>query len=119
MNRCELFSKLTKSEDETCSLFEELLLNFFKEYTALYGAFDHSRVVDEINEISCQVNSSHADKYLELDVSTTFSEGVELTDDMVSKLTEFIEESLNCKSKVENSRVGSDTILTTIVVKKG
>ena len=49
MDRCKLFSQLTKSNDSSCTLFEEILDDFFEEYSFLYGAIDENGFIDSVN----------------------------------------------------------------------
>lgn len=49
MDRCKLFAQLTKSNDTSCTLFEEILDDFFEEYSFLYGAIDENGFIDSVN----------------------------------------------------------------------
>lgn len=113
MNRCILFSKLTKSSDINCSLFEELLDVFFEEYNTLYGAMHSSGVIDDIAEISCL-----EDKPPILKVQAIFEDVVIVDDRLVDNLEQFLCGKLSRTHTVKIDKINSDTILITLV-KKG
>lgn len=113
LDRCKLFSKLTRSSDVNCSLFEELLENFFEEYNTLYGAMDKSGVVDDIANISCLEDNNSLFK-----VEAVFENVVAVDDKLIDNLTSFLASRLKRTHDVKIDKINSDTILITLV-KKG
>ena len=107
MDRCKLFSKLTRSNDEKCMLFEELLKSFFEEYTSLYGGLLHGGIVDDITDISCRGN---IDKVLKVSVSF---DHVTIDNSLVKNLKSFIKKT-DKHLIVSISPDGSDTLLIDI-----
>lgn len=113
MDRCKLFSKLTRSSDLNCTLFEELLENFFEEYNTLYGAMDKSGVVDDIADITCLEDNNSLFK-----VEAVFENEVVIDENLITDLTEFLSSKLKRTHDVKIEKINSDTILITLV-KKG
>lgn len=110
MDRCKLFSRLTRSDDENCMLFEELLEKFFEEYTSLYGGLLDGGVVNDIVDISCNGNIDKA-----LEVSISF-ERITIDDTLMKDLKSFIKKSDNHLG-VDISASGGDSLL--IEIRKG
>ena len=113
MDRCKLFSKLTKSSDEECTLFEELLERFFEEYNSLYGAMNDIGVVDEVADIVCLDDNEPS-----LKIQAVFNKKIKIEKTLMKSLKDFLSGELCKKHSVNIDKINSDTILITLV-KKG
>lgn len=111
MDRCKLFSKLTRSNDEECTLFEELLESFFEEYSSLYGGLLDGEVVNDVANIICEEHT----KYFKAKIS--FYTKV-VTEEFVLELEKYIEKRAPAAFyNVDVSMSSGDTIL--IEIRKG
>lgn len=111
MDRCKLFSKLTRSNDENCMLFEELLESFFEEYTSLYGGLQDRGVVNDVSDITCVGNIDGL-----LKVSVSFG-NQSIDEQFADDLEDYIRKQSDAYHSVEVQVSGGDTIL--IEIKKG
>ena len=108
MDRCELFSKLTKSSDLECTLFEEVLEKFFSEYSGLYGAMDDANAVDDIVDIECI--STDTPKFA---VSATLS-SITIDGALSEKITDFLEGYFGNTHNIHTEVKSEDTIIIEI-----
>ena len=110
MDRCKLFSKLTKSNDTECTLFEELIERFFEEYNSLYGAMNDSGVVDEVADITCVDDNEPS-----LRINAKFNKKIKIEKGLLGKLTDFLMSELHGKHSISIDKISSDTILIEII----
>lgn len=110
-NRVALYSKLTNAEDGSCTLFEDLLNNFFEEYGHLYTAIQSTGNIDEIVDISC---TEFCEAVLKINIS--FSKKILDLSSVSSSILEYLEKKTHNKyiitSKKSNKK---NTILITII----
>lgn len=107
MNRCELFARLTKSDDESLVLFERILDGFFEEYSFLYGALAENGLVDSVNL-----------GYVESGTDNVLKVRVTLTKQLVSgffieSVTKFLTTKLGSECSIDVERETGDTALIT------
>lgn len=109
MDRCKLFAQLTKSNDESCTLFEEILDEFFDEYSFLYGAIQHNGFVDDVN-MRCLDNQKS-----KLEIEVILTENI-VSDFFVDKVGTFLNDKFSGDCIWDVSAKCSDTVL--IIFKK-
>lgn len=110
MDRCELFAQLTKSNDESCTLFEEILDEFFDEYSFLYGAIKHNGFIDNVN-MRCLDNQKS-----KLEIEVILTKDI-VSDFFVTKVGSFLNEKFAGICDLSVSAECTDTVL--IIFKKG
>ena len=104
MNRCQAFAQMTHSSDEKITLFENLLDNFFEEYSSIYGAMSDTNVADGVSVIT----------YIDNSVEVSFDDNVEITADLLSHLKDYIKEQLSDTHKVKIDKLSEHKILISL-----
>lgn len=107
MNRCELFARLTKSDDESLVLFERILDGFFEEYSFLYGALAENGLVDSVN---LGYVESGTDNVLKVRVTLTKQL---VSDFFIESVTKFLTMKLGSECSIDVERETGDTALIT------
>ena len=96
---------MTHSDDSKCSLFEDLLENFFDEYSSVYGAMSDTEIVDDV---SCMEYKNDAS------VEVTFTNDVEISDEMLGHLREYFKKNLSKTHYVKIERPSEHKVLISL-----
>ena len=103
IDRCKFFAQLTKSNDDSCTLFEDILDDFFEEYSFLYGAIRDGGFVDSI-DIESAKNGD------DIEVTVIMNKKI-VSDFFVDKVEEFLSEKIPDNRRVQVIKQDSDTAL--------
>lgn len=108
MDRCEMLSVFSKASDDDCSFLEELLLEFFEEYMALYDFMLDEFIVDDVLDIEFGSMEENGNRK----VTLTLNEKLYLIEENRKKLEKFLEERLeDTRVTIEYEEDSTDTIV--------
>lgn len=108
MDRCEMLSVFSKASDDDCSFLEELLLEFFEEYMALYDFMLDEFIVDDVLDIEFGSMEENGNRK----VTLTLNEKLYLIEENRKKLEKFLEERLeDTRVTIEYEEDSNDTIV--------